>query len=602
MDRINELLAKLGELTADELTELAGLIQARAAELSGEGSDLTDDDIAELQELADAADKVRAEEATREEAAAQRAQAAEDALARINPEAAADQGTDGDGTGDGEGEGEGTGDGDGTGEGEGEGAEGTGDDDDGEGEGTGDGTSTEQPQSVAASGGQPRRPAPGAANSGRRSGHSPQRRQAAEPNPATIVAAAGVPQFENGQNLSLEQMGEAFAEKASVIQKLATKKGTTVSRSLVASVQWEYPAERQLGSDPVRNREIIDAAIAEARDVNMEALVAAGGLCAPVAVSYDIPTISSARRPIRDSLLRFGATRGGIRFLEPPRLTDLTGAVALWTEANDRLALPGGDPADPAAKPCLRIDCGDEVTVVVDAVTRCLIVGNFQRRTFPENFAAWWSLAEAWQARFAENRLWDTIAANSTPVTDGRNLGAARDILEATARLAAQYRSRHRMDDGAVLRYMAPDWVRDLIAADLTRQAPGDDTLSTSYAEVDRFFTDRNLAVTWSPDAGGQSFGAQAEAPILPWPSSFESLMFHEGAHIFLDGGELDLGTEIRDTTLIGTNDVQAFTESFENTAFVGIESDVITQEVCADGIAQAAQAVAICGAGEGGS
>lgn len=601
-DRRQELLDRpVAELSADELQELDGLIVARAGELA-EAS--TDEDLQELQTLATRATEVRTRQDELAAEEEQRVTQREELLSQITPPVA-----EGEGTGDGEGEGtttegEGTTEGTTTDEGAGDGTTST---EGGEGEGS---TSSEgegapaAPEAVAAAAAAAtrRRPAPGRAG-GTRTPASNVRTPAAEV--AAIVAGGDIPRFSVGQHLTFEQLGEALAEK---LHAMGGGRVRTPGRALVASIRTEYPEERRLTGDPARNLELIEAVVAAAQSQSMEALVAAGGLCAPVEARYDLENISDARRPIRDSLVRFGAGRGGIRFIQPPTLADLEPAIGIWTAANDADPNNVGNTGVPAeerlaTKPCMTIACGDEVQVVIDAITLCLKVGNFSLRTFPEQFRTFYALALAAHAREAENRLFDKVAANSSTVTDGRNLGAARDVLEVAGRASAQYRSRHRMSEAAVLRAIAPDWVRDLIAADLLRQAPGDATLEVAYADVDRFFRVRNVAMTWSPDAGGQNFGAQApNGALLPWPGSFEWLLFHEGAHLFLDAGELDLGAEIRDVDSTRTNDVHAFTETFENTAFTGVESLVIESSVCASGVAQAAQTVAICGAGTGGS
>ena len=59
--------------------------------------------------------------------------------------------------------------------------------------------------------------------------------------------------------------------------------------------------------------------------------------------------------------------------------------------------------------------------------------------------------------------------------------------------------------------------------------------------------------------------------------------LFPEGSFLFLDGGVLELGI-VRDSVLNAENQFQIFGESFENVAFVGIESLWITTTVCPSG------------------
>jgi hypothetical protein len=84
----------------------------------------------------------------------------------------------------------------------------------------------------------------------------------------------------------------------------------------------DYPDERTLGEDSVENVRRIRAV------TSPEAIVAAGGLCAPVEVRYALEETSSNARPVREALAQFGATRGGVRYIEPPVLDDVDGAVS----------------------------------------------------------------------------------------------------------------------------------------------------------------------------------------------------------------------------------------------------------------------------------
>src|SRR5581483_9303363 len=130
------------------------------------------------------------------------------------------------------------------------------------------------------------------------------------------------------------------------------RKGPPRGRVLLASARYEYPETRKLGSDPWENTRKIDAVI------NPQALVATGGICLPTNVDYAVPTFATADRPIRDGLPGFEATRGGLRFVQPPDIGALAGATGIWSEATD--ASPGA-----ATKPVISIQCGSEQTVYV---------------------------------------------------------------------------------------------------------------------------------------------------------------------------------------------------------------------------------------------
>lgn len=398
-----------------------------------------------------------------------------------------------------------------------------------------------------------------------------------EPNPhLTILAAADVPGISAGSAFQTWQdVGRAFADKVHALMGSSN----LGRRYPVARLKVSYPEDRLLTAhDPILNSRKIDEVLSP------RALVASGGLCAPVDVHYGLTNVSQASRPLRDSLARFGAERGGIRFITPPKLSDVEDAVGITTATDDA----GG-----ATKPRATVICGQEVSVQVKAISVRLKVGNFSRHTFPEQFQTWFDLALAQHARRAEGAILDSVSASSTAVTDGQNLGAARDLLEAHDRLATQYRNRHRMDPNATLVVWLPHWVVAMFRADVLRQAPGDgfEQFAVTQEMVESWYRARNLAVTFYQDTrtgAGQVYGNQAAGGGLPWITTVEAYLFHPQAFLFLDGGELNFGVDIRDSTLNSTNDVEAFLETFENVAFLGVESLRVRSTVCVSGQASA--------------
>lgn len=416
----------------------------------------------------------------------------------------------------------------------------------------------------------------------------PERQVAPDNKRPAIVAGGDLRDFSVGQEIpDVKALGHVASERIEAL--MAAKKGNRRmgGRFLIASVKPEWPEERTLNLDN-NDTDKINAVLASVEQ-DAQVITAAGGLCAPVNVSYDLYGLGDDHRPIRDSLVRFNATRGGIRFVAPPALSGMAGAVDVITEAEDTSG---------PTKPCLTITCGSDTEEFVSAITKCLQVGNWNKIFFREQFDAWWKLAGVQHAREAETELWDRLVAASTAVTTGEVAGAARDILENLDQAAAAYRSRHRMQRNTTLRVIGPDWIPNLIRSDLVRQMAGDSTYAVTDAQINEWLAVRNIAVTWSPDITGNIFGTQGAAPLLRWPDTADFLFFSEGSFLFLDGGSLDFGMEIRDSTLNVTNDVQAMMETFEGEAFVGIESLRIRMNLCPSGEAAALADLAVCTTG----
>lgn len=364
--------------------------------------------------------------------------------------------------------------------------------------------------------------------------------------------------------------------------RAVTRAGGGVSEMVpVARIEADYGPERQLGHDPYVNAEQIRAVGAGGPD----ALVAAGGVCVPAEPYYGMAQISDDARPVRAALASFQAARGGITFIPPNDINDYSAGVDEWTRAND-LAVTS---STATWKDALTVACGTPTTVNLRAVTRIMETGNWYDRTHPEAVRADLSNLMAAHARKAEELLLRDIKAGSllqnaqgwganTPV------GATRDTLVFVGAAAEGMRNRHRIASDAQLDWLAPSWLRRAIQADLAAQMPGDDVLGKALAEIDGYLSARGIRPYWYMDDPGSGFSQYFTAPTnlgtLPlFPVQAQWAMFHDGAWLFLDGGELDLGVS-RDFDQNRQNKFGIFAETFEGAAMVGLESIWVTQIV----------------------
>lgn len=389
--------------------------------------------------------------------------------------------------------------------------------------------------------------------------------------PVAITAGADIPGYTAGSSLdSMDAVAEAMAKRLHGLRRV---NGGDGEQHIVASLTVSYPEERTLSSDAEENWNKIQNV------VSPEAITAAGGHVAPFEARYDIFGMGTTARPVRDSLPRFQADRGGIRFVTPPVLSSYGDAVGLWTAANDAAETP-----NPASKNSLTVSAAAENTVATDAVTLQMQFGNLATRAYPELIARHNELGLIQHAREAEAQILTRIGAESTAVTSTSLIGMGRDVLVQVGRAAAAYRSRHRLEADAPLRVVMPAWVKDAMAADLALAMPGDNTLN-AYAEIDGYLAARGVNATFTLD--GDIFAAQSTGAMTEFSDTFVWYIFAEGTFLFLDGGTLDLGI-IRDSTLVGTNDYKMFIETFEGIAKVGVESIKVTSTVQVNGAAAA--------------
>lgn len=411
----------------------------------------------------------------------------------------------------------------------------------------------------------------------------------AERSGAALIASAGVAGVDAGAVLDRIGLAEAMmkARNSAVATPQGHEEKAPIARIAYAEL---FPEERILrGND--QDQEKIDSV------VGPEALVASGGLCAPVTPYYELMNIATTARPVRDALAGFVASRGGLRFAAVPTLTDVettgsNGAVGIRTAAQDAA---GGTTAE---KSCQIVVCPPFEEALLSMVYHCVQFGNLNSRAWPEQIAQFNDLVMAAHARVAETALLDGIASYSTAVTSAQVYGATNSLLYTILRAAAGMRSRHRMDPNARLRVVMPAWAADLLVADLVNSTferfeysvAGVEQLLESIARVSiSFYLD-------SPTGEGQIFGAQGSGAILDFPDTVVWYIFPEGSFLFLDGGTLELGI-VRDSTLNNTNDYRIFGESFEQVAFVGPEALEVSSEVCPSGETGPTPTALTCGA-----
>lgn len=395
------------------------------------------------------------------------------------------------------------------------------------------------------------------------------------------VAVTSAPEHESGNALDRRGLAEALSHKWSQIRATGGS-----GREYVARVQFEYPEERQLRDDSTfsQNAAKIEGATSQ------EAITAAGGFCAPLENLYDINVLGITARPVRDALSRFQVSRGGIQYRPPMDALSMSAGLGVWTAADD--AAVSNPPDGTPEKTCAVIECPSPVTAVVDAIYLCLQFPNFTARFDPEWVDANERAALIAHARFAENRLLSKLFTGSKRLVSAAAVSATRDVLVAIDKAVAYYRNRHRLDTMVPLRMILPRWVLDMFRADLCRSlgsAYDTATLGVADSLILTFFRNRGVNVTFHLDglaaqdlgAGGASpedipaqfyADAVAGAVIPPFIDKIDSVLFAEGDWLYLDGGTLDLGL-VRDSQLNAINRYQTFVESWEGTAFNGIES-----------------------------
>jgi len=468
-----------------------------------------------------------------------------------------------------------------------------------------------------------------------------------------ITSAPDVPGYAMGQPFNgLGDIAAAMVARRQNLAFLPDGGAGDGDKLLVARFTLDIPEERQLSPHASGDHNMVKVE----RFTKDPALVAAGGLCAPVAGYYDQLIIAEAIRPVRDALPTFGAERGGIRFNPPPTLSQVTQGVGIVTAAQDsggnsfadgattsgsatvtsataaftaadvgRTISGAGIPAGAtitavgsatsvtmsalatatATGVTITIGRGSKATFIatcpatveVDAVAIYSSVqfGNWTDRTFPEQVEAWMKTVAAVWARTADQALLDGIAAGSIATTCAGLVGGGREVLARLGQAASGYRSRNRMAIDAPLTVLAPMWVAGLMQSDFARSFTDDpDLLGTTMAMVEKLLSAINVNVHWYMDSktGGGQVFAAQGAGVV---LQYPSQCYF---YMFAEGTflRLDAGTLdlglVRDSVLNAQNQFRMFSESWENVAKVGPESLEIALTAYPDGSYGAAKAV----------
>jgi hypothetical protein len=394
---------------------------------------------------------------------------------------------------------------------------------------------------------------------------------------SALIASAGFQSVQAGAALDRETLVQTLKEAT---QRFDARPGA--ADVVVASARYDFPEERRL--DPRDSTEATQAKLDSI--IGEEALVASGGLCAPVTPYYELQNIAVTDRPVRDALAAFQAVRGGLRFAAPPTIGDITTGVGKITAAQDAAGGSSG------TKTCQTVICPSFSEVDVAAIYHCLSAGNLGARAYPEQLAQFTDLLMAAHARAAETALLDGISAGSTQVTAAQVAGATASLFPAMINAAAQIRSHFRMGSDATLRVLIPAWAKDLLKADVVRQPF--DKFQISDAEMVAIIRSFNLEPSFYLDGetgGGQVLNTQSAGALNGWPTTVKWFIFPEGTWLYLDGGTLELGL-VRDSTLNATNTFQMFGETWENVAKVGAVSYEVTSTVQDTGALSAAATI----------
>lgn len=303
--------------------------------------------------------------------------------------------------------------------------------------------------------------------------------------------------------------------------------------------------------------EVLDYATSETR-LEGNSLVASGGWCAPSETLYDL--VSDATDAGLLSVPEVVTARGGIQFAEALNYTTLSKQMALFrfSEEDDKVAKYDGK-ANNTTKPCFKVPCPEWHNVRLDVIGACVQAGLLQMRAYPEMIQAVVRMVLIAHANLVSMASLRAMSEGSTKVTIAANGGGtAAPVLDAVELQASHMRATLRLAPKATLEAVFPAWAYGAIRADLASRN-GVELIDVTDADIDRFFTVRGISAQFVYN--WQEISAINADKFIGYPNQVQFLLYPAGTWVRATADIITV-QGLYDSTLISKNDYTAlFTE-----------------------------------------
>ncbi len=436
---------------------------------------------------------------------------------------------------------------------------------------------------------------------------------ATRPQYSTLVAAAGVPNYEAGQKLTtMLDVAKAF-EARSASHGQFSGRGGMVEAYPVAQLVRNYPPEFSVNGDETDYAKLLEVGnetrlpggsllrSVELRQKQIQdehperdSLVAAAGWCAPSETDYDIclqittdgladfPEVQARRGGIRHNTgIEFNTIFGGGSCSSPTGFFDMTEAQV----------------AAGNTKSCLEIPCPSFVDTRLGVTGLCLTGNILSIRGYPEFTATFARGAMAASAHQVNRQQIAAVVTGSTAVnltaaapwaTDGSTVS---QVLSAVEMAIVDIKYRLRMQQSATLEVIFPFWLLAQMRADWIRRNGGNynEMLTLADSAINSALSARGARAQYVYDwqdafANCSATGAGASTAISNLPNTLQFLVYPAGTWIRAVSDVITLNS-VYDSTKLATNQV---THLFTETGWAMVQmcpvSRVYTVPICPSG------------------
>lgn len=270
-------------------------------------------------------------------------------------------------------------------------------------------------------------------------------------------------------------------------------------------------------------------------------LTAAGGWCAPSETLYDFCEVPTAQDLL--SLPEITIRRGGVRWPVEPDLTAIFNSFQFFfTEPQLEAVDAQGNPT--AVKNCVEIPCPDDFEELrLNAVGYCVNAGILQHQGWPE-LTEWFmrSLTQEHFRALSKRSILD-MANGSTALTIPANtqIAAGASVLNSIELMAVNLRLDKGLARNATIEGVAPSWLHAVIRADLAMQE-GMDVKAVTDAQITSWFTARGIAFQFVADWQSRAADKPGNINTLKYPSTVDVLLYPAGTWFRSLSNVIELG------------------------------------------------------------
>ncbi|WP_166905925.1 major capsid protein [Mycobacterium sp. DL440] len=328
--------------------------------------------------------------------------------------------------------------------------------------------------------------------------------------------------------------------------------------------------------------------------VSAQALVAAGGWCAPSEQIYTFCNVPPASDLISLPDFPFDFSRGGVRVPVNPDMSALLDDVWHFTETELEAVDGNGDPT--AVKPIIELPCPDQfIEWRLEAIGWAAKAGILQRQAWPEAIEnALEQIQVAHQHRVSQKTIAKMVAGSGTAkvVPADSVLGATSSVLNGLALQAANLRYNKGLKGDATIEGVAPVWFREVLRADLALRE-GKDTLAVTNAEIDNWLAVRDIYLQYVVDWQTRGSGQPGNMATLVYPATVQVMLFPAGTWFRTLNNIITLGVQYPLQQLVLNQYTHIFTEDSFQVGKRCDQSILVTLPICISGAIGARQTVA---------